>query len=228
MVANNATVVQSTAVRSEVSVGDRLGAIAGIAFAVLFVTVIVATAAGLPGGDDTNQDIARYYTEQDRLVSGMLALYGLTLAGACFLGFTGSLWNRIRRTEGESAGLSVIVFGSGLIFVSVLFGAAAAMGAIASSVEFGEETQVQPVVASLGWLAGMLLLIPGMCAASIMIVATSVLALRSGVLPRWLAWMGFVCAALLVLLGWAFMPMFVLPIWVFATSATLLQDRRTA
>lgn len=225
MVANNASMVQSTAVRSEASTWDRLGAAAGIAFAVLFVAVVFAMGSGLPGGDDTNQDIARYYTEQDRLLNGLLSLYGLTLAGASFLWFLGSLRNRLRRAEEEPAGLASIVFGSGLIFVGALFGAAAAAGAIASSVELGEETQVQPVVASLGWLASLLLLVPGMFAASIAIVATSVLALRTGVFPRWLAWMGFACAALLILLGWAFMPMFVLPLWVLATSVALLRQR---
>lgn len=224
MVTSSSTLQRSATVRSRGMTWDRIGAISGIVFAILFVAVVFTLAPGLPGGGSTNEDIARYYTEQDRFVQGLASMYGLALVGISFLMFVASVYLRLRQVEGRSTGTSLIVFGSGVTFVGALFGVAATAGAMVSSAEFGKEQEMQTVVASLGWLAGMLLIVPGMIAAAIAIIATSVQGLRTGVFPRWLAGLGFVCAAILISLGWAFMPIFVLPIWVAATSIVLFRD----
>jgi hypothetical protein len=56
-----------------------------------------------------------------------------------------------------------------------------------------------------------------MFAAIAMIDATSVAALRTGILPRWFAWLGFVCAVVL-LFAVVFLPMIALPIWLLCAS----------
>ena len=67
-----------------------------------------------------------------------------------------------------------------------------------------------------------LLLIGGMFAAIAMIDATSVLIMRTGVLPRWIGWFGFVAAAVL-LFGFLFVPIVALVLWVFLVSVALLR-----
>ena len=59
---------------------------------------------------------------------------------------------------------------------------------------------------------------------------TSVLAFRTGVFGRWLAWLGFVCAAALVaanvvLLGIAVVPAML--VWTIATSVVLGRSATT-
>jgi hypothetical protein len=46
---------------------------------------------------------------------------------------------------------------------------------------------------------------------------------RTDVLPRWLAWLGFICGVVL-LFGVIFLPMIALPIWLIATSIVLYRQ----
>jgi hypothetical protein len=204
---------------------DRLGALAGIGFAILFVLFVFLMGSGIPGGEDTNQDIARYYAEADRFNSSLVTLYGSVLAGVCLLWFLASLRQHLRGADERPGALATLAQHGGLICVASLLTAAAATVAIAASVEFGEETEIQPVVASIGWLASIMLTIPAMVGAGIAIVAVSLEILHGGALPRWLAWLGFGCAAAIILLGWAYMPMFALPVWALAASIALLRAR---
>jgi hypothetical protein len=55
-----------------------------------------------------------------------------------------------------------------------------------------------------------------------LIDATSVVIWRTGILPRWFAWLGFVCAVVL-LFGVVFIPMVALPIWLLAGSFILFR-----
>ena len=67
-----------------------------------------------------------------------------------------------------------------------------------------------------------MILLFGMFGAIALIDAASIVILRTGVLPRWLAWLGFVCAVVL-LFGVVFLPMIALPIWLIATSIVLFR-----
>ena len=66
------------------------------------------------------------------------------------------------------------------------------------------------------------ILIGGMFGAIALIDAASIVIYRTGVLPRWLAWLGFVCAVAL-LFGVVFLPMIALPIWLIGTGVVLLR-----
>ena len=55
-----------------------------------------------------------------------------------------------------------------------------------------------------------------------LIDATSIVIIRTGVLPRWFAWLGFVCTVVL-LFGAIFIPMIALPIWLVAASVILFR-----
>jgi hypothetical protein len=57
-----------------------------------------------------------------------------------------------------------------------------------------------------------------------LIDATSIVIFRTGVLPRWFGWLGFVCAVVL-LFGAVFIPMVALPIWLLAGSFILFRLR---
>src|SRR5690606_5147010 len=201
---------------------DRLGALAGIGFAIRFVLSVFLLASGLPGGEDTNAIIARRYAESDRFASTLITLYSFMLAGAGLLWFLASLTLHLRRAGARAGALRALALDGGLICVMALLTAAAATAAIAASIEFGEETDIQPMVASIGWLGSVMLTIPAMIGAGIAIIAISLEILRGG-LPRWLAWLGLGCAAVIILLGWAFMPMLALPLWTLAAGVALLR-----
>jgi hypothetical protein len=106
-----------------------------------------------------------------------------------------------------------------VLFVGMLWVGAAALAAIPGAESLGDSTplrvaDVARFVPSLGFGA---ILIFGAFGAIAMIDATSIVAMRTGILPRWFAWLGFV-AAVVLLFGLIFVPMVALPIWVLAAS----------
>jgi hypothetical protein len=94
---------------------------------------------------------------------------------------------------------------------------------IAMSDEFQLDPNTRRVVEQVGFL----LFASGALAAILLVVATSLAALRHGVLPRSLGWTGFPAAALLPL-AIVFVGFLVLALWVVAVSAALALRRTPA
>jgi hypothetical protein len=61
--------------------------------------------------------------------------------------------------------------------------------------------------------------------ASVFMITTSTVALYTGIAPRWIAFIGFVLALVLLFgsfyISWSFL---VFPLWVFLLSASILRD----
>ncbi|CAN5702611.1 hypothetical protein BH23CHL2_BH23CHL2_24000 [soil metagenome] len=181
---------------------DLAGAVAGIAFALLFFATLMIVK--LPGGDDTNQVYADYFIESDRFTDHTIVAYMIAAAGIAFLVFLSSLRDRLLARDPD-AGLHTLALGSGLLFVGALFVAGAAAYAVPASIEIGEETQFGADIARVPWVASIVLLLYGMIAASSSIAALSALMLRTRALPKWLAVFGFV-AAFILLFGYVYLP----------------------
>lgn len=202
---------------------QRWGAIAGIAFVVFFVLRFVAF-LDTPDSDASVREWTEYFEDSGNRTLSVLGGYAMLLAGLAFLYFLWALRGRLRGSEAGLNGLSVLAFGSGVVFVAMVFASGAAMGSVAAGVEFGDipvpDGEFARQLESLGF--GLLLLY-GMFAAGVCIAATSGSALRAGTLPRWLAIAGFVVAAIVGVLGVLFIPMVLLVLWVLAVSIVMLQ-----
>ena len=105
----------------------------------------------------------------------------------------------------------------------MLIAAACALAFIPGEITFGDVNNINPELERiLPDLAFPLLSVGAMFPAIAMIDATSVLALRTGTLPRWIGWFGFVAAVGLLFAGF-FLPMILLLLWVVFVSVALLQ-----
>jgi hypothetical protein len=62
---------------------------------------------------------------------------------------------------------------------------------------------------------------------SVLVLATSVLGIRAGVIPRWLSWLGF-AVALSLLAAFLVIPVIVLLAWLLAVSIALVWRRDTS
>lgn len=199
----------------------RLGGIGGILFVVLFFRSYL-TPPDTPVPTSGPQDVVTYFTDRQ---DGILLYNGLLLIFAAFffLWFLGALHGVLRSVEG--GGISSVALAGGLVFITlVLAGAAVEIvypATLARFENFQADAQLGFFSLALsGWmyrfaLAGM----------SVLIAAASVVVLGTGVMPRWLALVGFV-AALLALLR------FLIPlggilglVWVLAVSALMLVGR---
>jgi hypothetical protein len=198
----------------------RLGGISGILFVVLFVPSYLS-APDTPIATSAPQEEIDYFTARQ---DGILFINGLLLIFAAFffLWFLGVLHSMLQDAEGERYRFSSVSLAGGLLFITlVLAGAAVEIvypATLARFENFQQDAQLGFLSLALsGWMYRFAFV--GMAA---LIAAASVVVLRTGALPGWLAWAGFV-AALVALLrflgplgGWLAL------LWVIAVSVLML------
>lgn len=205
---------------------DRWGPIAGIVFVVLLFVGLSLALSDLPSGDDPVSKFTSFYNDKGDRAKVIIGSYLMVLAGVFFLWFLASLRVRLLAVEAAPSRLTSIAFGGGVAFVALLMASAAALMSVAADIAFGGEKFVNPDAARyLPELAYPLLLIAGAFAAIALIDAVSILILRTGVLPRWIGWFGFV-AAIALLFGFLFLPMVALLLWVLFVSVAMLRAPR--
>jgi hypothetical protein len=139
------------------------------------------------------------------------------IATAFFIWFLGSLRSRLLAAEGGDGRLSTLAFAGGIataVCLALLPGAEMA-GALNND-ELDESAAL--ALANVGdvFFLGAEYLLP------VLLVASALVALRYGALPRWLAWIQLLLALVLLsgVIGWAGL-IFVFPIWVLVVSYLL-------
>lgn len=202
----------------EVSWG-KIAAVAGVLFVVLFVAGVLMTFdSPAPDADDAEQ--VEWWSDSGNQTQAIFGGYLLTLAGLAFLPFSTGIRSHLRALPGSEP-LGTVAFAASLVFVAMVMAAALAFGQVAGAVKFGStplpDADFLRMFPQFG--SGLLLLAGGL-SASFAIAATSWAVLRTGAFERWLGWLGFVCAAIL-LLAVFFIPMVALLVWVVAASVLL-------
>jgi hypothetical protein len=200
-----------------------MSGVSGIVFAGLLIAALglVRRAPGLTVPDAAYT--AFYNSGSDVLVA--LGLYVVPFAGIAFL------WNMIATRTLVSAypkAPSTIPYGlhiaSGVLFVAMLFAATAAVGALALLTVFSvaplPSVDVARALTSMGYGLGF---IYGVRAAGMYMITTTTLMKGTGILPRWLAVIGYLVAAFL-LVSTTFHPaiLLVFPVWIVVMSVAVL------
>lgn len=210
---------------------ERLMAAGGAVFAVLAMGGLVLAGIGEPGPDASRAAVLAHYGDGATELKQEL---GAMLAGAAvffLLPFLATLRSTLREAEGGRAALSWAGFAGGVVMAAMLLVAAAIDTAIVSTVGFFESYRLDadtPMLfdALAFWLQGFALVGGGVLAGS-----ASVVALRTRLLPRWLAIVGLV-VGVAGLFGETAMGLFVplpaLMVWLFATSIVLVRRGRRA
>ena len=115
-----------------------------------------------------------------------------------------------------------VFLGSGLLFVAMLFVAGAIAGGLASA-SVGLDPGVDPTWLYGGFVTRTLIRVYAMRMAGVFMISTTTLSMRFQIVPQWLAILGFVGAAILLLtvgsLAWVAL---IFPIWVLTLSINLL------
>jgi hypothetical protein len=210
----------------------RWGGVFGLVFTVLFFFGVFAL-PNLPDWKvtkkipDPAQHVASFYNSSGNRIHLIIAAYLIALGGLAFLVFLSAIRARLREAEGPGGGFSEVATGAGLLFVAMLFAAGASFATIAGDIVFGGQgKQLHPnpeLSAFLPQLGYPLLLVFGMLSVAVVIVTTSILAVRTGILPRWLAYAGFV-VAFFQLFAVVFVPMILFVLWMIAVSVVLLRS----
>ena len=208
----------------------QIGAAGGIVFVVLQMAAqaLIQVGGAEPPFDAPADTIAAFFMARN---SQLFALgdYLSTLSLIAFLWFLGSLWNTLRRAEGEPAWLSFVAAASGLMIVA----AVSAGGGWALAV-FRKDEGLDPQVARLLFDQGNFAFANAWAMLASLCLATGVVSIRTGALPRWLGWSGVLIAGGLLAAravwassGLVFVPFGLCYLWLIATSVVLIRRAGT-
>jgi hypothetical protein len=153
-------------------------------------------------------------------------MYLAPFAGIMFLWFVAVIRDQIG--EREDRFFATVFFGSGLLFVALLFAAAAVVSTPAAAVQFmGQAPLSADVVGLLRALAYTLLFAFATRGAAVFMLAAATIGLKSGVFPRWFTLTGYLLGVvLLVAVSFADWFILVLPAWVAVVSLFILRRER--
>jgi len=197
----------------------RAAALAGIAFSVLFGVGLVLVRTAVPADPS---DAGRWLSDSSRRDTVLFALGLLPFAGIAFLWFVGVLRDRVG--EREDKFFATVFLGSGLLFVGMLFVAAAVAAGLVASAGAHRDSLVSNGTWEFGRrTAYELMSVYAMRMAALFTIATSMILLRTRTAPRWLAGSGYLTGVLLlVTVGFFAWIELLFPIWVLALSTYVL------
>jgi len=199
--------------------------IAGILFAALFTAALVLMRSSpLTAANDT--DLAELFAEGRDGWLFVGAMYLAPFAGIMFLWFVAVIRDQIG--EREDRFFATVFFGSGLLFVAMLFAASAVAGSIVTGVRYLDIAAPSAAdTASARALSYTLMFGFSTRAAAVFLISLATVGLRSRVFPGWFAWTGYVLGILLfvIVAFWDWI-ILVLPAWVAVVSLFILRRER--
>ena len=197
----------------------RAAAIAGIIFSLLLITSLWLLQLSVPS-DPT--DVGEWLKLSSGRVS--LALNLVPIAGVAFMWFLGVLRDRLGAKEDKF--FATVFLGSGLMFLGMMFVAAASAGGLVRA--YSATPDALSNLAAFAFARAFtydIMHIYAFKMAAVFMITTSTLALRTRVTARWVSVLGYASAVFLLVgsnyLDWV---LFVFPCWVLTVSVYVLAD----
>jgi hypothetical protein len=201
----------------------RAAALAGIVFSVFLITALVLLRLSVPANP---RAAGTWLTDSGRRTAAQVALNLIPFAGIAFLWFVGVLRDRIGQREDRF--FATVFLGSGLLFVAMLFAAAAIAGGV-----FTEASRPSgppgPDTLGLGRdVTSLLLNVYSMRMAAVFTLTTVTIARHTKIVSRWLTVAGILTAlVLLVGVGLSAWVELLFPAWILALSIDILAVSRS-
>jgi hypothetical protein len=194
--------------------------LSGVVFLLLLVigAVLIAGFEFLPEPDEA----VSFYVDDSTRISAGGYIYGLSVFFLVW--FLGSLTTRLRAAEGGPGRLSTIAFGGGLVAAAMVILTAAVTQA--ATARAGSDSGIGADAATLAYDVAAVSMGNGFpIAMAVTIYATAVIAFRTGLLPKWTAWVSGAIAIGLLTPVIHFVVALVLP-WILYLSIWLYVDGR--
>src|SRR5271157_2304601 len=193
----------------------RAAAVAGIIFAVLITTSMVLIRLAIPE-ELSGTNTAAWL--QGSMSTVTLALTLVPFAGIAFLWFIGVVRDRLGTLEDQF--FSTVFFGSGLLFLAMMFASAAIAGGIIASYAIEPNVLVKSGIVTFGRaIMYTIMNVYAIRMAAVFMISLGVIWTRTGVMPRLFVFLTFALAVLLLLISsLTFWLILVFPAWVFVIS----------
>ena len=195
----------------------RAAAVAGIVFSALFIVSLVLIRLVVPPDP---QDAGAWIVRDSEALN--VALYLLPFAGIAFLWFIGVLRDCMGRYEDRF--FATVFLGSGLLFLASLFVAGAVSAGVLYAYTNAPGGHMETGLYSFGRvIVDKIMNVYALKMAAVFMVSTSTVAIRTRIFPRWMAWLGYTLALLLLLsLGYLYWVPLIFPLWVLLISGYIL------
>jgi hypothetical protein len=197
----------------------RAAAVAGIVFSILLISSLWLLRLAVPTDP---ADLGTWLRISSERV--MLALNLVPFAGVAFMWFLGVLRDRLGAMEDKF--FATVFLGSGLMFLGMMFVAAATGSGLVSTYAATPNTLFNDsTVIFARKFSYAIMHIYAFKMAAVFMITTSTLAIRTHFTARWIAWLGYASAAFLLIgsgyLDWV---LFVFPCWILLLSVYILLD----
>jgi len=194
-------------------------AIAGLLFSVLLIAAFWLLRSSVPA--DPQEPGAWLHASSSRVALGINLI---PFAGVAFLWFVGVLRDRLGQMEDRF--FATIFFGSGLLFLGMLFLVATIVGGILIAFEAKPEELIGSATFHFARAAAYAAINVYMVKmASVFMITSSTVFFYTGITPRWLAISGYALSLPLLFgsyyISWSF---FVFPVWVALISIFIIVD----
>ena len=206
---------------------EQIAASGGLIFVVLGFAGqgLIQVGGGEPAFNAPAAEILSFFETRDQLLF-TIGGYLVSLSFIAMLWFLGAVWARLQRYEESPRWMSLVAVGSALVGLAVS-SATTGWPMAVFRIEEGLEPQLARYLFDDGnfgfatlwvYLAGFLL-------------ATGVVALRDGALPRWLGWFALITSVALLIgrafwdspSGLIFIPYVLSSLWIIASSIFLIR-----
>ena len=197
----------------------RVVAISGMIFAGLYIAGLVFARLAIPADP---KEPGAWLADPTLRSWVRFSLNVIPFTGIAFLWFMGVLRNRIGGHEDRF--FSTVFLGSGLLFVAMLFVAAAVTQALLDNFATESSLPAESETYAVGRATAYALMNTyAVKMAAVFIIVTSSIGLRTAVFPRWMVFVGYALALvmLLTISGFAWIAL-VFPSWVLLLSAYIL------
>ena len=197
----------------------KAAAIAGIVFSVLLIASLWLLRLSVPADP---LEVGAWLRSTARRVT--LALNLVPFAGIAFMWFLGVLRDRLGAKEDKF--FATVFLGSGLMFLGMLFVAAAAGGGLVRAYMATPETEFHNSTFAFARVFSYdVMHIYAFKMAAVFMITTSTLAIRTAITALWVPILGY-ASALFLLVGSGFVDwvLFVFPLWVLLVSIYILVD----
>ena len=201
----------------------RSAAVAGILFSVLLMSSLVLLKVSAPGNLAAP---GGWLTDPARRRALAIALNLVPFAGIAFLWFIGVVRDRIGAREDRF--FATVFLGSGLLFVGMLFVAAAVAGGLIAGASAGSRGASGASTLVLGrHVTSVLLNVYAMRMAAVFSLSTVTIARRTRIVSGWLVPAGLVTALILLVgVGFTDWVELLFPVWILALSVDILVATR--
>ena len=195
----------------------RAAAVAGIIFSLLLMASFLLVRISIPANPLSGPT---GFIKHSKAIS--LALNLLPFSGIAFLWFIAVLRDRLGELEDRF--FATVFLGSGLLFVAMIFTSAAVVGGIITVLGHESANLIQSGSYALGRAeAYQTLNIYAIKMAGVFMMATCTVSLRTRILPRWMPFLGYALALILLLsVGTIEWILLVFPLWVLLISVYIL------